>query len=543
MEIALGFFLALFLSLLLVPVFIKLAPRLRLVDVPDARKSHVGLIPRVGGIGIAIAAILPTLLWVAHETRFVGFVIGGALIVLFGVLDDRHNLDFRIKLLGQTAAAVIVVASGICLYHLPLFGLDAAPDAIAFPITVVFVLTVTNAFNLLDGLDGLAAGCAILSLGSVALLAFPASEGGAVVFISLATIGGVLGFLRYNTHPASVFMGDAGSQFLGFSIAALSIMLVEHTQSALSPAVILPLLGLPILDTVMVVVLRVRQGRSPFSPDRNHIHHKLLSVGLNHHQAVAAIYAVQALIVATALILRFESDYLILLVYVSICFGCIGCFLIFRRYANPRSADHSDFQELHGASGSSVRWKEKVRSAALRYTEWSAAGYIIVGAIAADATPIDVSILAIGLAGLVVFSIIAWKRKGALVVRLSAYLTVIYVSYVTTVDSQLTLLSSTETSLWIASVVVAMATVIAFTPRDQFELSTLDLLIVLVVVGTLWIPIPTLDHHMISQVLIRSVVFLYAWEVLLGAKQISLGSIGLAVTLSLLILGRHAFYG
>lgn len=540
MEGVLGFFLALLFSILMVPMLIRHAGRLGMVDVPDVRKSHVGLVPRVGGIAIAISATIPPILWIAQETNLFGFLLGGFLIVLFGALDDRFNLDYRVKLLGQIGAAVAVVAFDICLYHIPLVGLDAIPEVIAAPLTVLFILAVTNAFNLLDGLDGLAAGCAILSLVAIAMLAFFASGGSDVVVIALAVVGGVLGFLRYNTHPASVFMGDAGSQFLGFSIATLSIILIEHTQNAMSPAVILPLLGLPVLDTSMVMLLRIKEGRSPFSPDRNHIHHKLLSIGLKHYQAVAVIYAVQALIVSTALVLRYESDVLVLLVYASICLMCIvgysACHRLMRRRAD------------HGAVGAKQQyavkipshWRERTSAIATRYLEWSVAGYLIVGAISARSTPIDVSLLSLILVSLLAITVVLWRKASTLVARLSAYLVVIYVSYVSVVAPGAHWLHGLELTIWIGSVFLTLAVLIALAPTERFRLSTLDLLIVLVVVAALWIHIPGLDHQMTVNVLIRCVVFLYACEVLLEVRGMAIGPVGLAAGISLLVIAGHA---
>lgn len=539
MEGVLGFFVALFLSILIVPVLTKHAGRLGMIDIPDGRKSHIGLVPRVGGIAIAISAIIPPILWITHEAELLGFLAGGILIVLFGALDDRFNLDYRIKLLGQMAAAVVAVALDICLYHIPFVGLDAIPEVLAAPLTVLFILAVTNAFNLLDGLDGLAAGCAILSLVAIAILAFFANGGTDLVVIAFAVIGGVLGFLRYNTYPASVFMGDAGSQFLGFSIATLSIILIEHTQNAMSPAVILPLLGLPVLDTCMVMLVRIREGRSPFSPDRNHIHHKLLSIGLKHYQAVAVIYAVQAVIVSTALVLRYESDVLVLLVYAAICLTCIAGYAVCRRLTGGR-LDHGVVgSRQHHAVVLPSYWRERIIAVATRYVEWSIAGYLIVGAISVRSTSIDVSLLALVLAALLAGTLFIWRKGSALVTRLSAYLMVIYVSYVSIVEPGGDWLNALELAVWIGSVILTLAIVIALAPTDKFRLSTLDLLIVLVVVAALWIPIPGLDHEMTVSILIRCVVFLYACEVLLEIRGTPIRPVGLAAGISLLVIAAQ----
>ena len=314
MTTMLSFILALCLSTLALPMLIKHAAAWGLLDAPDARKHHVGLVPRVGGLAIAMGTLLSATIWSFGDSAYVGFLLGSLVIVLFGLLDDRNNLDYRLKFAGQIVAALIVVGFGIRLTVVPFIGAEMI-SAVLIPLTVIFLLASTNAFNLLDGLDGLAAGCGILSLAAIGALALTSPEGGSVILIAAAALGGILGFLRYNTHPAIVYMGDAGSQFLGFAIGALAILLIEGSGGQLSPALALPMLGLPVIDTALVMATRIRQGRSPFSPDRNHIHHRLLARGLSHREAVAAIYLAQTMLVASAIILRHQSDLVVLSVY------------------------------------------------------------------------------------------------------------------------------------------------------------------------------------------------------------------------------------
>ena len=539
MEIILGFFLALFLSILMVPVLMKYAARWKLVDAPDPRKSHAGLIPRVGGIGIALSAAIPALLWAQHNLALWGYLAGALLIVLSGILDDRFNLDFRTKFLSQAAAAIIVSASDICIYHLPLFGFDPIPVWVGHGLTVVFLLAVTNAFNLLDGLDGLAAGCAILTLSAMGLLA--SGVGGVdVVLIAVAVIGGVLGFLRYNTHPAQVFMGDAGSQFLGFTIGVLSILLIEHTQNAWSPAIVLPILGLPIFDTAMVMALRIKQGRSPFSPDRNHIHHKLLTLGFKHHQAVAVIYAIQALMIASAWLLRFESDALVLGVYVAICLGWVVAYLALKRLRHPGHglADMMPHAEPV-LDGRWRLWKRRIRGVAVRYVEWSVAGYLIIGAGAARSVPADISALALGLGAATILLPLLSLQLATPVIRVSAYLSAIYISYLGATSEDFGWLNAFELNIWLTSLAAALATIVILSPREQFQFSPLDLLVVLVLIAALMIPIPFIDQTILSRILVRSLVMLYACELLLAQRRSRFGPVGLAATLSLLALGGH----
>jgi UDP-GlcNAc:undecaprenyl-phosphate GlcNAc-1-phosphate transferase len=176
---------------------------------------------------------------------------------------------------------------------------------------LIFLVGITNAINLADGLDGLAGGTTFLCLAALAMLAHSGGQV-ACAAIALAFAGAILGFLRFNTFPASVFMGDAGSQLLGFAVGVLSLRATQTGESAVSAAAPILLLALPILDTLSVMVQRVSEGRSPFSPDKNHIHHKLLAFGFDHHEAVMVIYAIQADLFLMAYWMRYESDLLIL---------------------------------------------------------------------------------------------------------------------------------------------------------------------------------------------------------------------------------------
>jgi UDP-GlcNAc:undecaprenyl-phosphate GlcNAc-1-phosphate transferase len=249
------------------------------------------------------------------------FLVAAAVLVAFGVMDDRFDLDYRVKLVGQLMAVSIIVLVGHVQVHaITLDDGVMLSDWIALPLTIFFLVGITNAINLADGLDGLAGGTTFLCLCAVALLSSLGDQGTGTA-MALAFAGAVLGFLRFNTYPASVFMGDAGSQLLGFTVGVLSVRATQSMSTQVSAAIPILLLALPILDTSSVMVQRIGEGRSPFSPDKNHIHHKLLALGFGHHEAVMVIYAIQATLFVLAYFLRFESDLTILSV-VTVFFGC-----------------------------------------------------------------------------------------------------------------------------------------------------------------------------------------------------------------------------
>jgi UDP-GlcNAc:undecaprenyl-phosphate GlcNAc-1-phosphate transferase len=307
------FLLAMVVTMACMPVFGRVASKWGILDKPGVRKVHEVPIPRVGGLAMIIGVLAAAAIVIPLESRDWYFIIAAVVLTVFGAMDDRFDLHYGVKLAGQLIAVmIVVVGADIQIHFITLEDRVMLPPWISVPLTVIFLVGVTNAINLADGLDGLAGGTTFLCLGALAMLAHSGGQVTAVA-LSLAFAGAVLGFLRFNTYPASVFMGDAGSQLLGFAIGVLSLRATQSGDSAISAATPVLLLALPILDTVSVMVQRISEGRSPFSADKNHIHHKLLTLGFDHHEAVMVIYAIQADLFLMAYWLRFESDLTILI--------------------------------------------------------------------------------------------------------------------------------------------------------------------------------------------------------------------------------------
>src|ERR1700733_646978 len=312
MHYVIPFIVSMVVTMVCLPGLVRLGRKWLMVDHPGARKVHAVAVPRVGGVAMACGVFIASVFSISLQTADIWFLVAAAVLTIFGALDDRFDLDYRIKFIGQLAAVAIVIVAGDA--RIESIALDDRlwlPAWLSWPITVLFLVGVTNAVNLADGLDGLAGGTTFLCFCAVAMLSgvgFPGSS----TALSLAFAGAVLGFLRFNTYPASVFMGDAGSQLLGFSIGVLSVRATQGVASEVSTALPVLLLALPILDTLSVMVQRLSEGRSPFSADKNHIHHKLLALGFDHHEAVMVIYTVQAALFVLAYFLRYESDLLIM---------------------------------------------------------------------------------------------------------------------------------------------------------------------------------------------------------------------------------------
>lgn len=309
---------AMFITMVLIPIFRSTALRLNKgLDVPEPRKIHDAPKPRVGGIAMAIGTLLPVLLWAKAGQHINAIVIGAWIIVFFGVADDLKNLGWKTKFFGQSLSAAVVVFYGgikICNLGVCLPEDTLLPDLVSIPLTLLVIIGVTNAINLSDGLDGLAGGISLLIFICIAYLAYTLNSVSNSLFemtLSIAVIGSIIGFLRYNTYLATVFMGDTGSQLLGFLAVTISVGLTQSTP-VISPALPLLLIGFPILDTLTVMVERITHGRSPFSADNNHFHHKLIRLGLFHTEAVVAIYAISAFLIISGFFLRHHSEWLLL---------------------------------------------------------------------------------------------------------------------------------------------------------------------------------------------------------------------------------------
>ena len=340
---------ALFLTIVLVPLFRRLAYALHVVDLPQERKIHSTAMPKTGGLAMAVGITVPLLLWAPKIPLFPFLMIALLIIVGAGFLDDIMEFGSLMKFVAQILAAVIVVVlGGIKIKNCGILLPEGAvlADWLATPLTIFILVGVTNAINLADGLDGLAGGISVLIfvvIGCLGLL-----DGNFfVVIVAASVVGALFGFLRYNTFPATIFMGDAGSQMLGFLAGSLAIWLTQG-DVVLSPFLPLLLLGFPILDTLTVMLERLYHGRSPFMADKNHFHHRLMRFGFYHSEAVLMVYALQSIMVGSAFWLRYFNDWVLLTVYVSLAFVILLAFFAAGRYKwsfrKSKKAVHHELQ-------------------------------------------------------------------------------------------------------------------------------------------------------------------------------------------------------
>lgn len=310
------FLMALVLTILLTPMVRSFAPEIGALDKPSERKVHSSTIPRTGGIAVYfgfLAAVLFGLLFlggvrgaVINLRPILGILLGGSIVLLTGLLDDIYHMRPLAKLSFQILGAGVAIYFGVEISFVtnPFNGLLPL-GYIAIPLTLLWLVGMTNAINLIDGLDGLAAGVTAISAGTLFFVALRTHQLGAALLM-LALSGAVLGFLRYNFFPASIFLGDAGSYFLGFTLAAASVIGVFKTTLVVALIVPLLILGVPIFDTLFAIFRRLKEKKSPFMADDKHIHHFLLRAGLSQREAVLSIYIVCFLLSFVALIMALQ---------------------------------------------------------------------------------------------------------------------------------------------------------------------------------------------------------------------------------------------
>ncbi|MFC4355170.1 glycosyltransferase family 4 protein [Chryseomicrobium palamuruense] len=289
-------------SIVLTPLVKRLAYRVGAVDRPNYRKVHARIMPRLGGLAIYLSFVLTYLIYRPDGDFDKALLIGATIIIITGILDDMLEITAKAKLLGQLAAALVIVVYGeiqIEFINLP-FGGDLEFGYFAIPLTIIWIVGITNAVNLIDGLDGLAAGVSTIALVTLSAMAILMGNP-FVATVTAILAASTLGFLVFNFYPARIFMGDTGALFLGFMISVFALLGFKGvTMFALIIPVIM--LGVPVSDTFFAIVRRLREKQPLSAADKSHLHHCLLNVGFTHRQTVLIIYAIAALFGITALI-------------------------------------------------------------------------------------------------------------------------------------------------------------------------------------------------------------------------------------------------
>lgn len=290
-------------SLILVPFIRDIAKHINAIDIPDKRKVHKNPMPRLGGLAIFLSFLIGYMFFAPLTTQMISILIGSFLIVLLGIIDDINPLKATTKLWGQILVAIILVFFGnICITELSLFGMNITLGAWTYPVSIVFIIACINSINLIDGLDGLAAGTSSIYFITVIIIAILLGRTDNLGFIlCLITLGSTLGFLYYNFNPASIFMGDTGSMFLGFMVAVIALLGFK-TATLTSFMIPILILFIPILDTLLAILRRLIKGESIGKPDKEHVHFQLLNKTSSVKKTVLIIYLINALFSAVSVL-------------------------------------------------------------------------------------------------------------------------------------------------------------------------------------------------------------------------------------------------
>ena len=348
-----AFILALAISFACTPAVRMLAIKIKAVDVPkDNRRMHKVPIPRMGGLAIFAGFLVSVLFFVPLGTEFRSILIGALILVVLGIIDDIVALKPKTKFAGQIIAALIPALSGVSIHGIvnPFVpGQYSTLGIFSIPLTVIWIVGITNAVNFIDGLDGLA--CGVSAIATVTMFIIAVLFGETYIALMMAALAGAcLGFLPYNMNPAKIFMGDTGSMFLGYILATVSIQGLFKFYAVISFAVPFILLGLPIFDTGFAIVRRLLKGQSPLQADRGHVHHRLIDLGFDQKQSVAILYAFSALMGLTAVILARtnESKLIILAIAVLVCFFLAMSLMSFEK--RHRAEEQAQLERIQKAA-------------------------------------------------------------------------------------------------------------------------------------------------------------------------------------------------
>ena len=533
---------ALFITVVMIPYLMRYAGTLGLVDLPNERKVHSHSVPRIGGVAIVFAFLVPFVIWFPKTQEFAGIIAGVVLLFIFGVWDDRRDISYRLKFGGQLLAAVAVVAVGdIRIEWIPFHSQPLESVWISWALTIFCLLAITNAMNLADGLDGLAGGASILSFGLVGLLSYQ-SGSYPLVLTTCAVAGSILGFLRFNSHPARIFMGDTGSQFLGFILGVQVILLTQKVNTAMSSALPLLILGLPVIDTASVMIRRIVTGRSPFSPDKNHIHHRLLQMGLSHYETVVVLYFIQCAYIFLAYLLRFHVDAVVLSAFALYSLTLLAVIQLALR---------GDWVRRHsvsmGTAGAQLTGPFRQISQQSRLNNLLQVALVLVvpayslyAVFSSDLLSPDIGVLAVMLALMMAVNIAAPSKRGWLdaIGMYTACALIAYLGYQP--ERQAVWLLATDWFLVLLLGVAVWLSVMA-TSHRMFETSPLDFLVIL-----LTILVPLLfgqfeRHAEILLAVVKFIVLLYAFEYIRhGDRLININLIRAVLMVCLGVIGLGA---
>lgn len=542
MELLFGALLAMSITMLLIPLLMRWAGVLGMLDQPDARKVHANPIPRVGGIAMGVAILAAICLWAEFTVQLKAYLLAVLILLMFGITDDRIMLSSTWKFTGQFLAALVVMyIGGISVSTISIVQHVEIPMWCSLPITLFVIVGFTNAMNLSDGLDGLAGGSALMCLSGILLLALTAGSI-QIALLCLVTMGAVLGFLRFNTFPARVFMGDTGSQLLGFSVAVFSLVLTQDRELPYSSALPLLLLGVPVIDTLTVMIERILEGKSPFHADRTHIHHRLLDLGFDHHEAVILIYGAQAVLMSLAWFLRYESDLIVIGVFMMVALIAVTSlrYLRHRGWRWRQKMDDLPKQSWVSSQLNSLPQSQRGFQFMGNMVGIAMLAYAILLIINGLNPPSDIRILSMILVGILLLSImvrrtvdsVGWVERGVLYISV---LIAVSLDRAGVIPHDLKYV--VELFIFLILGIAIIARLYLFNDKIH-EITTMDVLVMLIALALPNLPGSVLSVYAAGWVVAKVVFLMYGIEslVITSSKQRIVMAVGILSFLGVLAL-------
>jgi UDP-GlcNAc:undecaprenyl-phosphate GlcNAc-1-phosphate transferase len=527
------------------PIFINLAYKANIMDIPDERKVHSSPTPRVGGIAMVLGAFIPILLWAPMGQLVKSMLISSGIIVFFGLIDDTLKIGFKIKFLAQIIAALIVIKYG----GLKIESLGALteegyllPVWISIPITLAVIVGVTNALNLSDGLDGLAGGISLITFICIGYLAY-LQKFQACEIISVAMVGAIFGLLRYNTHPAVVFMGDSGSQLLGFFVITTSLALTQR-DNQLSPVLLLFLVGMPVIDTLWAIIRRIKLRMSPFVADKNHFHHKLMKLGLFHSESVMSIYILHTSLVYMALIFRSKSEWFLLTLY--FLFSGILTITVFLAIRNNWRINRSDFiDKIIKGRLRILRDEYAIIKFSFQASEIVFVSLLILSCFLPVQISIYFSYFSMAFLCLIILTWFIKKNWAHNIIEICIFLMIPFLVYFSEKDTAYLIHTTLKNAHTLSFGVLTIFTLLTlkFTRRHGFKTTPMDILILIFALVIPNLPDERIQSWQMGLIAAKIVVLFFSYEVLKGELRFKTAKLNITAVIALSVISLRGIIG
>jgi UDP-GlcNAc:undecaprenyl-phosphate GlcNAc-1-phosphate transferase len=494
---------------------------------------------------MAMGAFIAILIWAPMSEFVKSILIGSGILVMFGFLDDTKGIGFKSKFGGQILAALIVVFyGGLKIKTLSVFTPAGfyLPDWLSIPFTVVIIVAVTNAINLSDGLDGLAGGVTLLTFLCIGYLSY-LDQFQEIEVISVAMVGAIFGLLRYNTHPATVFMGDTGSQLLGFIVINLSLALTKKsTQFSIILALII--MGIPIIDTLCVIVQRIIKGRSVFVADKNHLHHKLMKLGLYHSESVIIIYLMHAFMVCLGFIFRFKSPWFLIFFYILYSGLIITTIFILDRNGWRLKRYHFLDKIIRGQLRN-LKEDNVIIKFSFRAVEIGFIFLLLFSCFLPNHINIYFSFVSLIL---VCVTLLLWQIKkswASILIEISIFLMIPFLIYLS--ETHVAYLAHTDLkkayTFSFGLLIVFVLLTLKFSRRSGFKTTPTDFLILFVALVVPNLPDERIQTWQMGLIAAKIIVLFFTYEVLKGELRLDTNKLSITGVMALIIISFRGFIG